>query len=73
MNQKEAESLILDLWDEQKNPWEKGDHRAFYNEAQRFYLYLETNHPDLLTFRCVGDKWQTVKGWINDHENYPHC
>ena len=29
-----------------------------------FFAYLQTNCRDLLDFRCSGDKWQTVHGWL---------
>ena len=32
--------------------------------ALSFYAHLQNNCPHLLKFRCHGDKWQTVKGWL---------
>ena len=29
-----------------------------------FYGHLTTARPDLLSFRCSGDKWQRVHGWL---------
>jgi hypothetical protein len=29
-----------------------------------FFGYLEKERPDLLDFRAVGSKWQTVHGWL---------
>src|SRR6266480_7851642 len=29
-----------------------------------FFGYLEKERPDLLDFRPVGSKWQTVHGWL---------
>jgi hypothetical protein len=31
-----------------------------------FFGYLEKERPDLLDFRPVGSKWQTVHGWLRD-------
>ena len=31
-----------------------------------FFGYLEKERPDLLDFRAVGSKWQTVHGWLRD-------
>lgn len=31
------------------------------------YLKLLKQRPDLFMFKCSGDKWQVVKGWINKH------
>ena len=33
-------------------------------DAFGFYGYLMNDRPDLLRFRCAGDKWQVVKGWL---------
>ena len=73
MKQEEAKNAILDLWKDEKKPWEEGDHQAFYNSAQSFYLSLKSKNSGLLNFRCEGDKWQVVKGWINQYEGYPNC
>ena len=32
--------------------------------ALPFYTWLQQNRPDLLEFRCSGDQYQTVAGWI---------
>jgi len=29
-----------------------------------FFRYLQKERPDLLDFRAVGSKWQTVHGWL---------
>ena len=73
MRQNEAKSEILNLWRENKEPWERGNHIKFYQSAQNFYYFLEEKYPALLSFRCTGDKWQVVKSWINEFERYPNC
>ena len=32
--------------------------------ALSFYAHLQKNCPHLIQFRCHGDKWQVVKGWL---------
>ena len=29
-----------------------------------FFRYLQKERPDLLDFRAVGSKWQTIHGWL---------
>ena len=31
------------------------------------YNQLSRLRPDLFQFKCSGDKWQVVKGWMNKH------
>lgn len=64
MKQAEAKEYIVDLWKEWLKNREGGDK---YNDMTIFYLQLRRNHPELLTFRAAGDKWQTVKMWIQDY------
>lgn len=72
MKQSDAKTKILQLWSIQKRHWTPGDHNAFYHSASEFYDKLESDYPELLSFRSA-DKWQTIKGWINQHEKYPNC
>ncbi len=32
------------------------------------YNELLQLHPDFFQFKCSGDKWQVVKGWMNKHK-----
>jgi DNA-binding transcriptional regulator GbsR (MarR family) len=73
MRQEIAKEQILNFWEEKKETWNKGDHNAFYESAQNFFHWLESEKPELLNFKCNSDKWQVVKGWINVQEDYPHC
>jgi hypothetical protein len=34
------------------------------NDAMLFYCFIQKEHPDLLSFRDSGDRWQTVHGWL---------
>lgn len=40
------------------------DKRPTSNDGFAFFLRLENEHSELLNFRVVGDKWQTVHGWL---------
>ena len=33
-------------------------------DAFLFYNHLCKHRPDLLRFRCLGDRWQRVHGWL---------
>lgn len=64
MTQAEAKEHIVTLWKEWIKNRKDSDN---YNNMTIFYLQLRRNHPELLKFRAKGDKWQTVKIWIQDH------
>ena len=51
----EIKPLIRDEW----VAW-AGDDRSVQTLVL-FYPHLQKNRPDLLNFRCAGDKWQEVK------------
>ena len=62
MNQNEAKEGILyefRCW-LKANPRENPDGR----DARQFYYYLCDHRPHLLQFRCSGDNWQHVHGWL---------
>ncbi|QTW17802.1 hypothetical protein [Comamonas kerstersii] len=63
MTQAEAKEHIVSLWKEWLLTREPSDK---YNDMLIFYAQLRRNHPELLNFRAAGDKWQTVKIWIQD-------
>lgn len=47
--------------------WESiGDGKDKYGNhfGLHFYLWIENNRPDLLTFRYSGDKYQPINGWV---------
>lgn len=60
MKQEQAKERIIaefHSWaSQQKNPAERNGF-VFFN-------HLEMNRPDLLNFKCSGDKWQRVHGWL---------
>lgn len=64
MKQTEAKEHIVALWKE----WIKTREQAEKSgDMLIFYAQLSRNHPELLNFRAAGDKWQTVKIWIQDY------
>jgi hypothetical protein len=73
MRQDDAKTQLLELWSQGKKPWPKGDHSAFYRSADQFFKDISDNRSELLEFKSTADKWQVIKGWINEFENYPDC
>ena len=61
MKQADAKKAIIELWLQRPN----GERRQ--RDLMLFYPQLEQEHHDLLNFRCVGDKWQTFKLFLQDH------
>src|SRR3989442_8008766 len=66
LNIAEAEKLIVAEWREWSN-----QHGSYSTIAmQKFYWeWLPKHKPKLLSFRCKGDKWQIVHGWLQRHED----
>jgi hypothetical protein len=68
MNQTDARRLILKLWKE----WEPKSQPPTYWDRHNFYLWLEREKSELLTFRVSAgqgdDKWQTVSTWLIEDE-----
>lgn len=63
MTQNEAKQHIISLWAD----WLSGRERTTLSQdMQVFYSHLQKQHPQALSFRAAGDKWQTVKSWIQD-------
>ena len=64
MKQDEAKALILHEWNDwwANNP--KRGERASDTDGLRFFSFVKTEKPHLLDFRCRGDKWQIIKGWL---------
>jgi hypothetical protein len=61
MKIEEARQRILAEW---QNRLEKQESNAWTQKFQ-FYTWLERERPELLAFKCSGDKWQRVNGWIS--------
>ena len=62
MLKSEAETQIINEWSRHitENPISNPTTRDGFS----FYNHLEKNRPDLLRFRCRGDQWQVIKGWL---------
>lgn len=65
LTQTEAKTAILDEW----RVWPKRDSDKFAYAGIRFYQALQQNKPFLFRFKCRGDKWQVVKGWIQNQSS----
>ena len=62
----EAERKIISewrTWSSQRGAYALSDIRTFYFE------WLVPNRPDLLEFKCKYDRWQRVKGWLQNDES----
>ena len=67
MKQENAKQLIFIAW----KRWldEHGEiSEPNGNDAFLFYLKLETRRDTALSFRCKGDKWQTVHAWLLEED-----
>lgn len=63
MTQAEAKKQIVSLWSEWLQAKRSG---KLPQDMLSFYAFLKAEQPVLLSFRAAGDKWQTVKMWIQD-------
>lgn len=63
MTKEDAKEQITKLWLEWLATRER---TTLSQDMQVFYSNLQKQHPQALSFRAAGDKWQTVKGWIQD-------
>lgn len=62
LTQVEAKAGILEEW----RVWSKGGSNKFAVDGVSFFQMLRQDKPNLLRFKCSGDPWQVVKGWIQD-------
>jgi len=61
MKQSDVKRQIRLLWAKRdRNKLTRLDVIGFYHE-------LERDHPDLLRFRCAGDKYQVIMAWLADY------
>lgn len=61
MKIEEAKRLIQKEW----LSWPEYRDDAPWEDKFRFFVWMESNRPELLRFSIRGgDKWQRVKGWI---------
>jgi hypothetical protein len=59
MKQGEAKKEIRTVW--AKFISEKNS-----QDALQFYLHIQKYYPNLLAFRCAGDKYQIIKCWCKE-------
>lgn len=57
----ELTPLIVAEW----RRWPDGQMRG--RDVLPFYQYLKQERPELLAFRCVGDKYQRLKAILAPH------
>ena len=62
MKQDEAKSIILSLFQD----WcaEKNLKNPSGTDGFKFYMGLEKQGHSATDFRCKGDRWQKVQGWL---------
>ena len=62
MKKEEAKARILIEWGRwiKDNPRDKPTGNGGFS----FFGHLSTNKLNLLNFRCSGDKWQAIHGWL---------
>ncbi len=65
MEQEEAKTWIMVKW----KRWDKKSTPASRDDMFAFFRWLSVNRTDLLNFRCHGDKWEHVHGWLRQHED----
>jgi hypothetical protein len=63
LTQAEAKPVILDEW----RVWPKEHGGDSAHDMTLFFHITRKNKPDLFKFKCSGDPWQVVKGWIQNH------
>ncbi|WP_156773355.1 hypothetical protein [Chlorobaculum parvum] len=61
MKRAEVEPQIVQEW--LKRP----DNERTENDVLKFYGYLCSNRPELLSFRASGDKYQTLMSILRHH------
>jgi hypothetical protein len=66
MRQDQAKRKILKVW----RSWGTPEQRGHPIAPLMFYTDLCARHPELLAFRCKGDPYHLVAGWVTG-ENRP--
>ena len=61
MKQQDAKRQIIQLWSKRDR------NKLTMLDILGFYLQLEKEHPELLKFKCRGDKYQIVKAWLTPY------
>ncbi len=61
----EAARQIISEW----RGFQKEHGGSSTHDMLTFYMWLQKNRPDLLCFKCKGDRWQRVKGWLQNSDS----
>jgi hypothetical protein len=69
MNIADAERQIIAEWRRWAPTNCPKDRKPNGTDALVFYGYLSSNFPDLLDFKCSGEKRQRIHGWLSG----PRC
>jgi len=64
--QSEAKTGIVAEW----HSWSAKRSTRTGTDMFHFYLTLEKEASHWLRFRCSGDKWQHVHGWLEEYERF---
>jgi hypothetical protein len=71
MTKDKSRLRILQEWER----WAPDPNLPDPHKMFEFYIWLEKNHPDLLTWKVregVDRRWQSVRGWLNVRTDYAH-
>jgi hypothetical protein len=61
-----AKQLIIAEW----HTWAKKRGAYTITDMQIFYFaWLKQNRPELLTFKCDGERWPVVRTWLRHDED----
>lgn len=60
-----AEQLIVAEW----RAWSKQRDSYSVADMLSFFCRLQKDRSHLLSFRCSGDQWQRVHGWLQSDED----
>jgi hypothetical protein len=70
MSKQDAKAAVLNLYPSwarangfDPDPIWSGN-RISGTDAMLFYSFIQKEHPDFLSFRDSGDRWQTVHSWL---------
>lgn len=66
MKKDAAKSEILNIWLWQNLDFDKYDTHAGF----KLHEWLLQNRKDLLSFRCAGNKRQTITSWVNEWQRH---
>jgi hypothetical protein len=62
MNVADAEREIVAEWHRWKA--NRSDRKSVATDPLIFYGHLRGQRPDLLAFKCSGDRWKMIRAWL---------